>query len=176
MIEPTQTDIELNTKLLTQACLIGDLKTIQRLIPISNHPTGDYSYTLRRAATLGYIDIVEFLIPFSDPKAQHSEALSRAAMYGHTDIVRLLLPVSDPTANGCQALKLAAKYGNVDIIKLLLPVSDYQLVLQKNIGHTGAVFLQPCIDEYETLLQKERLHNTLAHIDESKSNNAKRKI
>ena len=151
------------------------MNQVKRLIPVSD-PKASNSLALRRAATLGYIDIVEFLIPFSDPKAKHSEALSRAAMYGHTDIVQLLLPVSDPRAKDSEALQLAAKYGNVDIINLLLPVSDYQLVLKKNIGNTGAVFLQQCIDEYETLLQKERLHNTLAHIDESKSNYAKRKI
>ena len=51
---------------------------------------------LRTAAANGYKDIVELLIPVSDPKANKSEALYWAAYSGYREIVELIIPVSDP--------------------------------------------------------------------------------
>lgn len=58
---------------------------------------------LHIAAGKGHKEIVELLIPFSDPMAEHSRALRHAAFNGHKEIVELLIPVSDVEA-ACEQL------------------------------------------------------------------------
>jgi hypothetical protein len=73
------------------------------------------------AAYNGHKEIVEMLLPVSDPKASHSRALQEAAKNGYKEVVEMLLPVSDLKARGSEALRLAAKGGHKEIVEMLAP-------------------------------------------------------
>lgn len=128
----TKTQIQQNTKLLIQVSTVGTLDEVRRLIPVSN------------------------------PKAYDSAALAQAVFWGNTETVQLLLPVSDPKADDSYALQQAAINGHTEIVKLLIPVSDYDLVLQGMQNHPNYDIFQQCVDEYESLLQKEILTQALS--------------
>ena len=97
----------------------------QALIALSQTRLDKKALTL--AATLGYLDIVQLLIPVSDLMANNSEALRFAAEFGHAAVVEVLIPVSDPKAADSQAFKKAAHNGHQKCIDLLISVSDTQV-------------------------------------------------
>ena len=70
--------------------------TVKRLLEEGAYAKADGSSALEWAAKNGHKEIVELLIPVSDPKAYDSCALRWAAEKGHKEIVELLIPVSDP--------------------------------------------------------------------------------
>lgn len=185
----TLQSLEENARRLVQASAKGAIEDVRLLLPVvSDTKKGNsYAYALRQAAYNGHADILELLIPLSDPKANNSEALRWAAQWGHTDCVILLLPVSDPKANNSEALRRAASKGHAECVKRLIPVcdpkaldshalmlaasnghtectqqlipfSDYQFVLEMMLADNyDTTLLQQCIDEYEALQQKEYL-------------------
>ena len=101
----------------------GHKEIVELLLPLSD-PKAKNSEALREAAMNGHKEIVELLIPVADPKANDSEALYWAACSGHKEIVELLIPVADPKANDSEALYWAACSGRKEIVELLIPVSD----------------------------------------------------
>ena len=117
--------MEDKAKALLWAARKGHKEIVELLIPISD-PKALESQALRWAAYHGHKEIVELLIPVSDPKARGSEALRWAAERGHKEIVELLIPVSDPKANDSEALRWAADRGHKECVELLLPVSDFK--------------------------------------------------
>lgn len=142
----TENEIAENTQLLNEASYIGDIQKVQRLLPVS------------------------------DPKQNDSQTLAIAARTGNSDLVQILIPVSEPLKNGSWALRAAVKYEHKECVMLLLPVCDYQLVLKSLPKHgIKPTFLHTCINEYEALLQKERLSNTLDEVVQCK-NSVKRKL
>lgn len=55
-----------------------------------------------------------------------------AVCRGHQEIVEMLIPVSDPKVNASDALRLAVKYKGMEgIIKLLIPVSDVEAACEQ---------------------------------------------
>ena len=118
-------------KALCWAAENGHKEMVELLIPVSD-PKAMESEALRWAAYYGHKDIVELLIPVSNPKAYNSSALRLAAYYGHKNIVELLSSVSDPKANNSQALRWAAENGHKECVELLIPVSDTAVV--KSLG------------------------------------------
>lgn len=171
----TEKDIEDNTYFLIRASEKGDINEVERLIPISN-PQAHNSKALWISALHGYIDIVKILLPFSDPKAKDSLALQMAALRGHVDIVKLLIPVTDPTAENSDALRFAADKQHIECVKLLIPVSNCNDVLeQMNKYLMDTTFFQQCVDEYEAMLQKDRLIKILKNTG-GHTNTIKRKI
>lgn len=174
MSKITKKDIQHNTQLLKQASEHGDIAEVERLIPISD-PKAHNNAALRWAARNGHLEIVKMLLPVSDPAANESAALAWAAEKGHTDIVKLLIPVSHPKDSA--ALAWAAGNEHIECVKLLIPVSDFNnalSILQEEDSDT--TLLQRCVDEYEALTQKDRLHNTLTEMTDNKYNSVKRKI
>ena len=71
-------------------------------------------------------EIVELLLPHSNPFYQESAALRWAAQAGNVDVVAMLLPKSDPKACSSVALQEAAERGHEATIALLAPVSDVE--------------------------------------------------
>ena len=108
---------------LRLAAANGHKEIVELLIPLSD-PKAWESQALRWAALNGHKEIVELLIPISDPMVWSSAALYYAAWKGHKECVELLLPVSDPKAHRSQALRSAAYHGHKEIVELLVPVSD----------------------------------------------------
>lgn len=172
----TPKQISHNTSLLIDAAQQGRIQEVINLIPVSD-PKATDSEALLSAVLNGYIDIVKLLLPVSDPKANYSSILRWAVYYGREEMVKLLIPVSDAKAKNSYALWVATEYNKTECIKLLLPVSDYHLVAQKfsERGYDITV-LEQCIEEYEALLQKDRLNNTLSETAETKNNFNKRKM
>jgi len=104
----------------------GHLEIVKFLLPYSDPPALDHAF--RMAAWTGHLEIVKFLLPHSDPEAHYSEAFCWAAENGHLEIVKLLLPYSDPKAQDSQAFRFAAENGHLEVVKFLLPHSDPEVV------------------------------------------------
>lgn len=172
----TKEQTENNTTLLVKASHNGDINEVKRLVPISD-PKAHSSYALLTACLYGHTEVVKLLLPVSDPMVENSYPLRAAARAGYLDIVKLLLPVSEPKAQGSYALRLAAQEGHIECVTLLLPVSDYQLVVKKLLDENKDVtLLQQCIDEYESLQQKERLTIQVDKVVENANKSVKRKM
>jgi len=81
---------------LDDACWIGDANLVAHLLQHPEvEPAGHHSTALLHAAHRGHWQIVEILIPLSNPCDRNSEALWRAAKHGHRRVARLLAAVSD---------------------------------------------------------------------------------
>lgn len=69
----------------------------------------------------GYLDRVKELVDNgADPRFNDSSPLFLAAKNGHTNIVEFLLPLSDPTTRHAQALRFAVQGGHIRCAELLL--------------------------------------------------------
>lgn len=62
----------------------------------------------------------DLLLPLIDPKYNFSEALRIVSYNGIGEMVQRLLPISDPTAMGCVALKSAAEGGHWSVLEQLM--------------------------------------------------------
>lgn len=62
----------------------------------------------------------ELLLPLIDPKYNFSESLRLVSYNGIAEMVQRLLPISDPTAMGCVALKSAAEGGHWSVLDQLM--------------------------------------------------------
>lgn len=107
----------------------------------------------------------------------NTKLLQKASVRIHTKHVKRLIPVSNPKIGFSEALQEASKNGHIECIKLLIPVSDYKKVIkQMQKYHQDITTLQQCIDEYETLQQKERLTHILDAVSNKQNNSNKRKM
>lgn len=172
----TPEQLDQNSRQLIKACRSGNLDAVNQLLPVSDPKAFD-SAALHWAAIDGRIAIVKLLIPVSEPQADDSKILQIASAQGHTDIVKMLLPHSDAKAKRSRALLNAAINGHVECMTLLIPVSDCNTVLKDlNKYKNDTTVFQKCVDEYETLQQKERLCSSLSGIKSTQYNASKRKI
>ena len=113
---------------LCWAARAGRKEIVELLIPVSD-PKAWESLALRVAARNGHKECVELLIPVSEPKAIDSRALRVAVGNGgHKECVELLIPVSDPKAVESEALRWAVQSGYTEIVELLIPASDPAVV------------------------------------------------
>ena len=111
--------------MLYRAIKEGDLAEVKRGIEQNGlDPMHDHSEPLRKAAEAQKPDIVEYLIPLSDPKAHDSLALRWACEKKGIECVELLLPHSNPKDANSSALRLAVVYGNIEGARLLFPLSN----------------------------------------------------
>lgn len=95
------------------------------LLSSPNVPTPrDGADALGLAVAAGRLDLVERLVPFSEPGHANAASLRAAARHGKKEILVRLIPVSDPTENSSAALRDAAEHGCVEEVELLIPVSD----------------------------------------------------
>ena len=104
---------------------------LQDLIAKGADPLCEDSEMLRLAAEAAYPEMVEFLIPLSNPLALESLALRWACEQGDEGLecVKLLLPHSNPKDCKSAALRLAVTYGGVETARLLFPLSNPKDVL-----------------------------------------------
>lgn len=101
----------------------GDLEAVKNLITVEVSMKIK-NRALLRAAKLEKVDILEWLIPISDPQANDSEALFYAIRNKCEQSVARLIPVSKPRIRESRAVKEAAASGALAILKMLVPVSD----------------------------------------------------
>lgn len=98
-----------------------DLDTVKRMVEAALIDTKtDDADVLYWAAAFGKLEIVKFLLPYSDPKFWDSEALTSAAENGHLELVELLLPLSDSKNNQYRALRRAVANGNFELAQAMI--------------------------------------------------------
>ena len=85
----------------------------------------DYSRALHLAATHGYSQCVDILIPLVDSSWTRSGALCQAAANGHSGCVERLIPSCDKGPSALRALYLAAQTGSAGCVALLMPLIDF---------------------------------------------------
>lgn len=182
-----------NTKnLFLQLLLLGAqrglLNIVQLLLPscgFTEDNTAQGNEALLAAVEGGYTNVVEALVPYSNPKDDDNLALRIAIRQGDVPIVKLLIPVSNPNDHHGYLLQMAFQSytindqnpNHLETVKLLIPHCDYKLVIDRlNKNKHNKTVLQQCIDDYETLLQRDRLHQTLEPIAVQKTVSEKRKM
>lgn len=92
-------------KILFEACKSGSLETVKRQIENGLDAKFSQSLALRLAAGNNHLPIVEYLLPYSDAKAQYSEAFVFAAGNKNTKMIDLLCNVCDPFAKDNEYLE-----------------------------------------------------------------------
>jgi ankyrin repeat protein len=115
----------------------GDFVGVQRALAEGASPSArdernqrQRRNALMKAAHVARPDLIELLLPVSDPReidAGFWSAFHIAAHAGNVDSLRLLLPHSDPlrtSDSGHTPLMAAALHADVESVRLLLPVSD----------------------------------------------------
>ena len=119
--------------LILDAAADGRADEVRRLLEAGADPDArpDGADTaLLLAATCGYAECVELLLPVSDAACSNDEGntpLMQAVLNWHADCAKLLLPASDPNARNKHrhtALMMCASGGRNDCLRALLPVSD----------------------------------------------------
>lgn len=118
---------------MINAILAHDHSTLDHLLRLP-HITKDATEALGFASSLGRLECVQLLLPYSQPMNNSCRALDMAAAKGHTECVRALLPFSNPNARKGEALALAAQNDHVQCVQALLPDTDPQ-------WHSNALFL-----------------------------------
>jgi hypothetical protein len=83
----------------------------------------DESQAFRLAARQGHTKVVEFLLPYLDPKSPNSEAIRSASRMGYVSIVDLIAAFSDVNALNNEALRDSIRGDNLDVVKILLEFS-----------------------------------------------------
>lgn len=103
------------------AAQYGHFDVLEFFIPLHSVSSG----ALINAASRGYLRIVERLVflPGVHDETKNN-ALMWAAVFGHLDIVQFLLPLSDPKFNNSAALQSAVAQGQIECVDVLYPVSD----------------------------------------------------
>lgn len=111
---------ELN-ELLARSAESGDLASLRRILAYAP-ADADFGSALREAASRGFADCVQALIPCC--LGNGFGALALAAAAGHAECVKLLIPIGDPMAFDSYCLEWAVENGRAECAKLLIPVSD----------------------------------------------------
>lgn len=109
-----------NSAALRAACASGCQPLVQRLTGVSNEV--DFMSCVEEAAHSGHIEAVQALL--SGRQDDATDALKKAASKGHARIVEFLIPFADPKRQNSAALCAACTGGHIDAVSLLLPVSD----------------------------------------------------
>ncbi|MBN9226810.1 MULTISPECIES: ankyrin repeat domain-containing protein [Legionella] len=93
-------------------------------IEAQNLKANELKLLFLKAATKGYLDVVQFLVslPDLDPAALNNYALQSAVANGHVDVVQFLvsLPGVDPAAGDNHALRWATFNGDLAVVQLLV--------------------------------------------------------
>lgn len=158
-------------RLAKASAKLGDLETLRNLVEQNKiDPTYEGSELLRVAAESQKPEIVEYLIPLTDPKAMDSLALRWACEKQGIECVKLLLPHSDPTTANSAALRLAVTYGNYEAAKLLFDLCDPQPALTELLEKPGISYSRKNVpemfvqlwEEHESLKLKTKIEQNIA--------------
>lgn len=126
LLLPYYPGVEEDHWLLMDAVNKGQVDMVRILTQVSQQKT--INGALVAAAINGHCKCAEELVAKASRSAK-SEALGRAAFEGHLQLVELLIPVSDPQSNDSKALKHAVMGKHPQCIEALLDVSNTQKVL-----------------------------------------------
>lgn len=129
--------------ILAHAALEGNLEEVKRLVGVTSEH--ERSVGLAWAAKHGHHNVVEFLIPYSDPTNCGSVAFRFAASWGHIECLRLLLPVSEPKYYNSSVIS-AAMQGHAECMSLLIGASDPQDCHSEALYEACFYKRQNCID------------------------------
>lgn len=108
----------------------GDLACVRELICAIDSKV-QHKNALYYATQQENVEMIEFLIPLSDPYAHRCLALRHAAENGKTECLKRLIPVSDPNAYNSQALRSTLIKQYMDCVEILYPVSNTTSVLEQ---------------------------------------------
>lgn len=147
-----------NMPLLIKSAEKGHIKQLKKLVPPEAFEP-ENALSLRVKNTFG-------------------TALCKAAYEGHLQIVQFLLPISNPKSNNSEALRLAAHQNNKDIIRELIPFSNTEAaILAAKANFYNTSLLETLVEEYNALAQQKRIQEQVHHIEDKKPQQAvKRKM
>lgn len=126
LLLPYYPGLEEDHLLLMEAAAKGQVDMVRILTPVSRQRTIDDA--LMAAAINGHCECAKELVGKAS-RVKTSEALGRAALHGHLQIVEMLIPLSDPKSNDSKALRDAVVGKQTQCVEVLLDVSDTQKVL-----------------------------------------------
>lgn len=127
LLLPYYSGLEEDHLLLMEAAAKGQVDMVRILTPVSRQRTIDDA--LKAAALNGHYKCAKELVAKAS-RVKMSEALVRAALNGHLQLVELLIPLSDPQSNDSKALAYAVVGKHIQCVEVLLDVSDTKKVLE----------------------------------------------
>lgn len=147
------------------------------LSTIKNSSIFNGSTVLHSAIEGQCIDIIKQIIEYIQPMAVDSYALELAFIYKHEESVDLLLPLCARHFDTIR-YNLKQSYSAQTVAYFESKVEHYNRVIEQSpecFDGTNIFNIQTKIDIYQTLQQKKRLNDELAHAIETTSN-SKRKM
>lgn len=147
----------------------GYTEALNILLPHAD-PLANESEAFRVACQFGFLEVVKILLPLSDPQCNHNHPLRAAASNGHIDVVRYILPFTNPMDISSAALQGAAYNGHWDVVDLLYDVSDLSAV-KKDLDRVDSQSWIKLENEMHARRQKIRINEELP----GKTNSARTK-
>ena len=112
---------------LQQAALVGDIETIEFLVPLLRENDDDHQNLFILAATKGHLDIVKYLInqgfDVNEQNEDHETPLHRAASYGDLAVFKVIwtlaIDKNPKDKNGLTPLHISSQNGHRLIVKFI---------------------------------------------------------
>lgn len=122
------------------------------------------------AAEWGFLECVKELVDYCEPD-EIGYALGDAASEGRLEVVQYLIPLCDLKANESHPLQMACIGGNTSMIEYLYPFSDPHVALEElkkieKIDTPAVVFLRQLIENER---QNARLHEQINSVGVERS-------
>lgn len=124
---------------LLRAVDSNDVKSVRRLVAVADCGRGG-SNALRKAVKKGNLEIVELLLPYSNPASFHCEAVCSAVEAKRMDILRCLLSSIRPHIVQDKALGIALQDNNNEAFDLLVASTDHCAKSQDQLIAIAAQF------------------------------------
>lgn len=114
-----------NEALFNHAASSNALKIVRALLPkVQEQSWFSNTFALSKAIQAGAIEMTAYLVQYVPASLHHNSVLLQAIETDRIDLIDLLLPSSDPKALKSQALRLALRKNNEDVIRRIIAVSD----------------------------------------------------
>lgn len=130
MTQPLHNDHNKNQHKLLTAVYSNDIQTVREFLPqagITWHTENVFCFACQK----GRLEIVELLLPVSDPNVHDGRPLQQAVGGGSVDVVRFLLPHCDAKLMRSEALQMAILEGDQRMFDLLTPHSKCNVALKE---------------------------------------------
>lgn len=180
----------------------NNVDAVKLLLPFYDPNTCDHKL-LRNAVNNNFYSVVEALLPvyqttghdtilndgfyyaisnndvdlvrlFSTHKIDLSDRTANRCTWASEEIFDIVLPLFNKTQNNDALIKAGYENNNKTLIQKLIPLADYyyaeEFLANKGVAHT---LLTECIYEYEALLQRQTLQESIKDISNNSVNKRK---
>lgn len=146
---------------LRVAIYSGNSELVKYFIPFCDLKCG--TSILTWAISVGNQKTFDLLLPLSDPKAEDSSALVRAVTENRREIFDILLPLSNPNADNGAAFREAIGLGRAHFVEVLYPLVDVQKAVEYVRDDQPYFYEEFCRKFYimEAKMQKNMLNNNI---------------